>query len=544
MNRALILLCMLTLGSSTGCGSGGHGDEHGEGGHDHGGHGHDHGGHDEHDEHDEHGGGHGHGESAIGITRWTEALELFAEHPPAVVGHDTPFLAHLTELDGFASVDDAHVRLELTGPATLVGEADMLRPGIYEPHFTATVAGTYQATLIVQMQTELRVAGFEIEVYPDEATATAANPEEETPGMISFLKEQQWRVPFGTATASLGEVRATREVTGQLETPPGGVANVHSPIAGRVMSAARTTFPSPGDTVSAGQVLATMAPTPGAPEDAARAGLTVVESQARVEDARAELERVERMLADRAVPERRADEARRRLRVAEASLSAARRVQAVYSAASSGRGRGSWRIISPIDGIVDHVHVSPGEALRPDEPILRVVDTSVFWVRADVPEFWAARFRRDADGAFSVVGDDRWRTLRVSGEAPTATIAYIARSVDPESRTVRVIYALNEPDENLRVGAAVRVAVPSGELEQGIVVPSSAVDDVQGRTVIYVQAEGEAFEERHVRLGARHGEDVLVIAGLEAGERIVTRGAHLVHLASGAGEQVGHQHPH
>lgn len=518
MRGPSLLLCVALLG----CG----GDEH------------DHAGHEHAEE------GHEHAEGAIGITRWSDSLELFAEHPPAVAGEEVAFLAHLTNLADFSPVEDARVRLTLRGPAELSAEAGMLRSGIYRPTFTATAPGTYDGSIVVLGDPERRVDGFTITVHATEAAAAAAATEEAPPGLVGFLKEQQWRVPFGTAFAALGAVRATREVTGVLTTPPGGTAHVHASVAGRVMAPRRGAFPAPGDRVEAGQLLATIAPTPGAPEDAAQAGLTVVEAEARVEEARAELERSERMFADQAIPERRVAEARRQLRVAEASLAAARRLRSVYSAAASGRGGGSWRIVSPIDGIVDSVDVSPGEAVRPDEEIFGVVDPTVIWVRADVPETWAARFRRDADASFQVVGDDRWRTLRVTGDDATASIAYVARSVDDDSRTVRVIYALREPDESLRVGAAVQVAIPAGEPERGVVVPRSAIDDVQGRSVIYVQVEGESFEERVVQLGPRAGDRVLVREGVREGERIVTRGAHLVHLASGGGEQVGHAHPH
>ncbi|MEZ4340862.1 MAG: hypothetical protein R3B82_29925, partial [Sandaracinaceae bacterium] len=66
---------------------------------------------------------------------------------------------------------------------------------------------------------------------------------------------------------------------------------------------------------------------------------------------------------------------------------------------------------------------------------------------------------------------------------------------------------------------------------------------VEGRSVVYVQAEGESFEERGVRLGASQGDRVAVLSGVEAGERVVTRGAHLVRLAGSSGA-VGHGHVH
>ncbi len=501
-------------------------------------------GHDHEDDHHSHG-GHDHGPAAIGITEWTDELELYAEHPPAVVGQEVPFLAHLTVLDGFRALEDARVRLALTGPAELTAEAPMLRPGIYRPTFTATAPGTYQGTLTIIDGGEGTIGPFAVEVYPSQEAADAANPADERGGgAVSFLKEQQWRVSFDTAFAARGTVRPSVGVSGELTTPPGGVAHVHAPVGGRVM-AGRSGFPLPGQAVQAGALLATIAPTPGAPEDAARADLAVVEAQAQVEAGRTEVERAERMVADQAIPERRLAEARRQLQVAEASLSAARRAQSMYASAESGRGRGSWRITAPIAGIVDAVEVSPGEAVDANELLFRVVDPNTLWVSAEVPESWAGRFVRDANASFQLVGEDRWHPIALEGDGSEAhdTLVHASRTVDPTSRTVRVVYALGEPDESLRVGAALRVLIPVGEAVEAVTVPRSAVLDVEGRSVVYVQAEGESFEERVVRLGPSEGDRVAVTSGVEEGERIVTRGAHLVRLAGSSGA-VGHGHVH
>lgn len=491
----------------------------------------------------EHGDAHGHGHGdgvAIGITQWSGTLELFAEHPPAVVGQEVPFLAHVTILDGFGALEDARVRLTLTGPAELSAEAPMLRSGIYRPSVTPAVPGTYQGTLTIIEGGEGSIGPFGVEVYPTAEAAAAANPEEEDGGgTISFLKEQQWRVPFATAFASTERVRPSVEVSGELTTPPGGVAHVHAPVTGRIM-APPGGFPVPGATVEEGDLLATIAPTPGAPEDAARASLAVVEAETRVEASRVEVERTERMVADQAVPARQLEDARRQLRVAEASLSAARRASSMFRSAQSGRGGGSWRIASPIAGVLDAVEVSPGEAVGANERLFRVVDPEVLWVTAEIPETWAGRFVSDADASFVLVGDERSYPIALGAGA---SLVYCSRTVDPDTRTVRVVYALDDPPEALHVGAAVRVLVPVGEAVEAVTVPRSAVLDVEGRSVVYVQAEGEAFEERAVRTGARQGDLVAVDSAVEPGERVVTVGAHLVRLAGSSGS-VGHGHVH
>jgi multidrug efflux pump subunit AcrA (membrane-fusion protein) len=64
------------------------------------------------------------------------------------------------------------------------------------------------------------------------------------------------------------------------------------------------------------------------------------------------------------------------------------------------------------------------------------------------------------------------------------------------------------------------------------VVPTAAIVDDAGRPIVFVQRAGETFERRAVTLGARTGDVVQILDGVKAGDRVVTKGAYLVRLAS------------
>jgi len=87
----------------------------------------------------------------------------------------------------------------------------------------------------------------------------------------------------------------------------------------------------------------------------------------------------------------------------------------------------------------------------------------------------------------------------------------------------------------------VEIVLPGGQ--PGIVVPSSALVDDGGTSVVYVQLSGEAFARREVRVVGRSGDEVTV-EGLRAGERLVTRGGAAVRRASllSTGAPEGHLH--
>ena len=75
--------------------------------------------------------------------------------------------------------------------------------------------------------------------------------------------------------------------------------------------------------------------------------------------------------------------------------------------------------------------------------------------------------------------------------------------------------------------------------------PASAVQDESGIPVVYVQSGGESFERNLVEVGARVGERVEIVAGLEPGQRVVSKGAYLIRLSTakaGSSGHAGHAH--
>lgn len=504
--------------------------------------------------HDHHDQGHGHGDTpVVRITRWSDRVELFAEHTAAVAGQNVDVLAHLTVLEDFRALEQAGLALELDadggGPAPIrASAAAPVRPGIFALAFTPAQPGLYRGRLVITGSIEDTVDGIELRVFENTHQAAEAAPPEDHGQLIELLKEQQWAVPFATAFAAQGALVASIEVAGSVATPPGGTADVGAAIAGRVIAPVRG-LPRPGDAVRKGQLLATLAPAPSSPEEAARAGLAVAEAEARAAAARAALERAQRLISDQAISQRELDDAGREVAVADEAVRAAHRARALFSGASAGAGgAGAWRLIAPIAGTLEEVRAAPGAAASPGEVLFRIVDTRELWIRARVPEQDAARLRVDRDASFQIAGVDEWLPIDVTGdvagEDATASLVTVGRTVDPTSRTVDVIYALRQPDARLRVGGLVRVALPAGDDFSGVVVPRAAIVDHEGRELVYVQVDGEHFEERSVRIGPRAGDLSGIEHGLSAGERVVTRGANILRLTARAGSGEAHGHIH
>jgi hypothetical protein len=100
------------------------------------------------------------------------------------------------------------------------------------------------------------------------------------------------------------------------------------------------------------------------------------------------------------------------------------------------------------------------------------------------------------------------------------------------------------PGEQLLVGQVATAVLYARERRRVPVVPSAAVLMEAGRPYVFVQRGGERFVRRFIEIAARDGDLVGVSSGVSAGERVVTRGAYDVQLASAASGLPAEGHVH
>ena len=80
--------------------------------------------------------------------------------------------------------------------------------------------------------------------------------------------------------------------------------------------------------------------------------------------------------------------------------------------------------------------------------------------------------------------------------------------------------------------------------QKALAIPKTAVMDEAGETVVYVQVGGESFQRRRVELGIRDAGLVEIRRGVEPGERVATKGAYSIRLATLSKQVIGHGHTH
>jgi cobalt-zinc-cadmium efflux system membrane fusion protein len=380
-----------------------------------------------------------------------------------------------------------------------------------------------------------------VTVFGDQAAAVAdaESQASDDAAAISYLKEPQWTNGFATAVVTEGELRRSLRVQATIEPLTGGEAIVAAPVDGRFMAG---TLPAVGATVGAGQELGRIqSRLAGDSVDRSTLAGAVAESQASIDAARADLARAERLLAERAVPARRVEEAQHALKIAEARLTTAQARLAerdeTLSTGGGGAGGNAFTLRAPIAGRVAEVFAALGASYDAGAPLFRIVRTDRVALQVHVPAS-DAPLRQPVDQiALEIPG----RTDPVVVEADHMHHAGV---IDPRTRALPVQFDVDNKAGQLLIGQTATAILYTGRRERMPTVPKESVLTEAGRPYIFVQLGGESFVRRFIDITARDGNVVGIRSGVTPGERVVTRGAYDVQLASAAGGLPAEGHVH
>jgi RND family efflux transporter MFP subunit len=317
-------------------------------------------------------------------------------------------------------------------------------------------------------------------------------------------------------------------VPAAIEPVTGGEAIVAAPADGRFASNA---LPSVGARVTAGQALGRLEPRLAeGGVDRASLVAAVAEAQTSLDAARADQTRAERLLEERAVPARRVEDARRATSVAEARLIAAQaRLTQRDEVLRSGGGAASGNAFvlrAPIAGRVAEVYAALGASFDEGAPLFRIVRTDRVELQAQVPP-GDAPLPRVTALAIEVPG-------RADPIVLTPDHVQDSGGIDPKTRALPVQIEVENRGGQLLIGQTGTAVIYTGQTQRLPVVPKEAVLMEAGRPYVFVQVGGESFARRYVEIASRDGDAVGLKSGVALGDRVVTRGAYEVQLASAA----------
>jgi RND family efflux transporter MFP subunit len=474
------------------------------------------------------------------VTLWTSTSELFMEYPALVVGQEARFAIHLTWLSDFKPVTEGRLDLEFTssdGTRKKTSADKPTSPGIFRPTITFDKAGTYRMTLTIDGRSRdiLHVDGIRVFASAGEIPPETESPQAEQ--LITFLKEQQWKIDFRTEPAVRrrisGTVRASCELIPKLSTE----AIVSAPFSGVIPAEENAVLPVIGQSVSKGSQLALMVPSAETPSGLENFASRFIQAETERALAAKEFERAKQLRAIDGISEKEYHEAEIGFKQADATY---RLLSKFIQSKESGESPDAFILTAPISGTIIETNVVPGRQVNAGEPLYRIIDARSVWVRANVAAENIGTLTRPRRAWLQLAG----LTNTVEVNERNGKLVSIAKAIDPRTRSFPVIFETQNPSGSLRIGMYGEILIATGEEKEALVIPESALIEEEGRYSVYVHIEGEAFVKRDVTLGERNGDLVEIRSGISEGERVVTVGAYQVRLASRSSQVPAHGHEH
>lgn len=174
------------------------------------------------------------------------------------------------------------------------------------------------------------------------------------------------------------------------------------------------------------------------------------------------------------------------------------------------------RVRAPISGILDDRFADVGEMAPPGVPLARIVNLAAVKVVINIPERYAGQLQKGSPVDFAVIS--------YPGQTFRGKITFIGSAISPDNRTFPVEAELQNPGGKLKPEMIARASIRQASRKQALAVREDIVQQVdRDRQIVYVDEQGIA-RERRVQLGGRSGNSVEVVAGLKAGDRIITAG--------------------
>ncbi len=178
---------------------------------------------------------------------------------------------------------------------------------------------------------------------------------------------------------------------------------------------------------------------------------------------------------------------------------------------------------APFDGVIAEVYATVGAVGGPQFPAVKLISKDLE-VKIEIPE-----------NQIGQVYEGQPAALKVSAfpnEDFPAFVKTVAPAADATSHTFSVKIGVSDEVQKLRAGMFADVALLLDERANAVLVPRSAITEVDGQTVVFVVSDdGQTVVARPVKTGLTDDGRIEITDGLSVGETIVTAG--LSNLSNG-----------
>jgi len=333
-----------------------------------------------------------------------------------------------------------------------------------------------------------------------------------TPGTRIRFKSPEIEFASGIATerARSGGVEVDVECTARIDFDRNRLADIRASVPGVV----RDVEVDLGDRVTAGtEMFAVESSEIGDLQGRLWA------ARERVQVARANHDRQVELQTQKIVSDRQVELACEELESEEAELHSIEVGLRIAGAGTSGLD-GTIRVRSPIAGTVVRRPATIGTFATSEVSLATITDTTRMWALLEVREADAGALRTGQPVTVRVDG--------LPGREFSGDITWIASEVDPRTRTVSARAEVANDGGLLRAEQFARATIRVAESGDSLVIPQSAVQRVDGESIVFVRTGEGLYEPRTVFPGRSTAEWVEVNGALIEGEPVVTEGAFLL----------------
>lgn len=327
-------------------------------------------------------------------------------------------------------------------------------------------------------------------------------PSAELLARLSFAKveEVDWRTQL--------------KVSGSIELDEKRVARVGTTVSGRVTEIKVLR----GDQVKKGDVLA-MVHSPVLAE----AQLTYLQSQSKYDLARKAAARAQLLFKEGVIAAAEQQRRESELVSSEAEWQAARDRMHILGMTDtdikqlerSRKIQSVTALRAPIDGVVIDRKVSQGQVLEPADLAYTIADLAQIWVVGEVPERYSADMYREKAVTVTIPA--------LTGEERKTQLSYVADTVTPQTRTLRVRAVLDNSDGRLKPDMLATLII-EGKAKKRLAIPETAIVREENSDKVFVQVVQGQFELISVKLGEEENGLRPVESGLKQGQEIVSDG--------------------
>lgn len=338
---------------------------------------------------------------------------------------------------------------------------------------------------------------------PDLSAAAGNSPFRRPDGTLFVPKPTQRLLEIRTRIVTVEKRPRTVRFHGRVVANPNRSGVVQSTLQGRYV-APEGGVPPLGTKIKAGDLLGRVAPS-FASIDSSDMMQTLGAIDQEIALARRKLARQEQLLASNAVARAQVEDTRIQIDGLEK-----RRKELLAARVRPEDLR------APVDGVIASVRVTAGQVVGPSDQLFQIIDPASLMVEALVFD------QVDPDAVHEA-------TASVTGHGATVRLKFLGRSRALQQQYSLLQFEIVDAKGRLDAGSPVTVIAMAGEPITGILLPRSALAQApSGQTVVFAHKEPEVFVPRAVRVEPFDADTVLVVAGLEAGDRIVVKNAPLL----------------